>query len=294
VPKDKLQPSHANFDRRRASNDAFRSDLLAGATMLSAGLIALGDSVQRTVLEAVRWVTEFDDDAKDDHAVGDVEVEIRTGNEPCVKLLVFFSIETVNFSGQPTQLMWLRLADEWWGAENVDGSAWRGIDEADPLITDVDDCTAPVNDTTAPLKLLKDDLQHAQRQGATDDLQETDPGSAISSLTSDADAPSAKIRRLNDSLRRTLEGGTVLITAGIAALDAVTQARVIAAVQTFDQFNDDNDPWGEHDMGALQLDGHRIFFKLDYYDLTRSMLAEDPSDPSKTERVLTIMQAEEY
>ena len=38
----------------------------------------------------------------------------------------------------------------------------------------------------------------------------------------------------------------------------------------------------------------RIFFKLDYYDLTRSMLSDDPADPSQTERVMTIMLASEY
>ena len=40
--------------------------------------------------------------------------------------------------------------------------------------------------------------------------------------------------------------------------------------------------------------GEKVFFKLDYFDLTGAMHSEDPADPSKTERVLTIMLASEY
>ena len=105
---------------------------------------------------------------------------------------------------------------------------------------------------------------------------------------------SAAIRDLNDAFRKNLKGGTLMLTAGIIALGAEAQAQILAAVRAFDQFDADNDPWGEHDMGALDVAGERVFFKLDYYDPTRAMLSEDPADPSKTERVLTIMLASEY
>ena len=102
------------------------------------------------------------------------------------------------------------------------------------------------------------------------------------------------IRRLNDQFRQTFKGGAVVITAGIAALDEATRQRIFAAVQTFDAFDEDNDPWHEHDFGAVEVDGQRVFFKLAYYDLTRAMHSEDPADPTKTERVMTIMLADEY
>ena len=113
---------------------------------------------------------------------------------------------------------------------------------------------------------------------------------------------SAKVRQLNDAFRRTLTGGTVLMTAGMVALGADAQAEVLAKVQAFDAFNADNDPWAEHDPGSkagasfgeIEVAGDRIFFKLDYFDLTRAHHSSDPADPDVTERVLTIMLASEY
>ena len=108
------------------------------------------------------------------------------------------------------------------------------------------------------------------------------------------DVQTNAIRDLNDWFRCTLEGGTVLLTAGIVALGEDMQGRIIEAVRTFDDFTPDNDPHGEHDFGSLEVDGEQIFFKLDYYDPTRAMHSEDAADPSVTERVLTIMLASEY
>jgi hypothetical protein len=103
------------------------------------------------------------------------------------------------------------------------------------------------------------------------------------------------IRRLNDCFRRSLSGGGKrLMTAGIAALPAWDQAVILAKVMEHKEFTDDNDPHGEHDFGAFDHAGKRVFWKIDYYDSTERFGSEDPADATKTTRVLTIMLAEEY
>ena len=104
----------------------------------------------------------------------------------------------------------------------------------------------------------------------------------------------AAIRDLNDRFRTTLTGGRVLMTAGVAALEAETTARVLTAVRTFQAFTEDNDPWGEHDFGAIDVDGNKVFFKIDCLCPTCEMTSEDAADPAKTVRVMTIMLASEY
>ena len=84
----------------------------------------------------------------------------------------------------------------------------------------------------------------------------------------------------------------VIITEGVQALDNVDT--VLRQVQLFDAFTPDNDPYGEHDFGAIRYQGQTIFRKIDYYDLDLHMHSPDPSDETVTARVLTIMLAEEY
>ena len=103
-----------------------------------------------------------------------------------------------------------------------------------------------------------------------------------------------KIRELNDRFRSSMTGGRVMLTAGVDALPSDVKAMVIRRVATFSDFNADNDPHGEHDFGAFALAGRKFFFKLDYYDSAMEFGSDDPADPSKTTRVLTMMLAEEY
>jgi hypothetical protein len=104
----------------------------------------------------------------------------------------------------------------------------------------------------------------------------------------------ARIRELNDQLRCKGIGGRIVITRGIEALGADEVVKVLAAVAKFDDFTEDNDPWGEHDCAVLTVDGRRIIFKHDYYDRDLRWHSPDASDPAVTERVLTIMLSEEY
>lgn len=105
-----------------------------------------------------------------------------------------------------------------------------------------------------------------------------------------------RIRELNDAFRTTfdLRHGRVMLTAGVAELPSDVQAMVIRKVATFSDFSPDNDPHKEHDFGSLELAGRRLFWKIDYYDRQMECCSQDPADPEKTLRVMTIMLAEEY
>lgn len=111
----------------------------------------------------------------------------------------------------------------------------------------------------------------------------------------DAAEPRAAIRELNDLLRREGRGhGGIVVTAGVMALGPETLRRVYDAVQSFDAFTTDNDPWGEHDFGAVEVDGQKIFWKIDAYDPSLTQGSENPASEALTHRVLTIMLAGEY
>ena len=103
-----------------------------------------------------------------------------------------------------------------------------------------------------------------------------------------------KIALLNDALRRTFTGGRVVMTSGVAALAEDKLAQVLERVRAFDEFTKDNDPHGEHDFGNFDVAGEKYFFKVDYYAPDMEGGSEDPADPEKTTRVLTIMRADEY
>jgi hypothetical protein len=105
---------------------------------------------------------------------------------------------------------------------------------------------------------------------------------------------SARIKELNDRFRSTFVGGVVTITHGVDALCREVRAEVLRRVRTFDHFNADNDPHGEHDFGAFNIGGLQFFFKISYYDRTMKHGSEDPADTSKTTRELCVMLAEEY
>lgn len=107
--------------------------------------------------------------------------------------------------------------------------------------------------------------------------------------------PNSKaIAALNDQARHSFTGCRVLITHGIQALGPDHVAQVLDAVRSFSKFTEDNDPYGEHDFGRVDLHGSAIFWKFDYYDPDLQMASLDPGDLTITTRVLTIMMADEY
>jgi Protein of unknown function (DUF3768) len=121
----------------------------------------------------------------------------------------------------------------------------------------------------------------------------------------------ARIARLNDRARQAMGVAcTAVATVGFRSLPASDQSCVRELIETYDAFDDDNDPHGERDFGTIyQLgDGRwttehprlpedereRVFWKFDYYDRDLQFGSEDAANPAVTRRVLTIMLSDEY
>lgn len=99
----------------------------------------------------------------------------------------------------------------------------------------------------------------------------------------------ALVARLNDVARHRMEG--CVVSRGVSEM-YLQMNEIFVAVRDYTDFNEDNDPYGEHDFGSFELSGYKFFWKIDYYQ------ADDDTwcDPLDTDcrRVLTIMLAEEY
>ena len=103
---------------------------------------------------------------------------------------------------------------------------------------------------------------------------------------------------------------TAVATVGFRSLPEADQSQVRELIETFDAFDEGNDPHGERDFGTIyQLgDGRwtterprvrddereRVFWKFDYYDRDLRFGSEDAANPAITRRVLTIMLSDEY
>jgi hypothetical protein len=103
-----------------------------------------------------------------------------------------------------------------------------------------------------------------------------------------------RICALNDDARRNLADGTMFFSRGVAALSVADQAAIVDRVCAFEDFTEDNDPWGEHDFGSFEHNGGTIFWKIDCYDHDLRCGSPDPADLAVTRRVLTILLADEY
>ena len=107
--------------------------------------------------------------------------------------------------------------------------------------------------------------------------------------------PNNRVRELNDRFRsQGLRNGSVLLTIGIQERGGAFAVAAVKAVRAFDDFGEDNDPWGEHDFGAVEVEGEKVFWKIDYYDPSLSQGSENPANEGCTHRVLTIMLPSEY
>ncbi|WP_224826777.1 DUF3768 domain-containing protein [Cognatishimia sp. MH4019] len=92
--------------------------------------------------------------------------------------------------------------------------------------------------------------------------------------------------------------GRIMVTRGVDDLAPVVQAIIVQRVQTFSEFTEDNDPYGDHTFGAFDLTvtgpTYKLSWKIDLYDTDYRMGSPNPADLNVTRRVLTIMLAHEY
>ena len=103
-----------------------------------------------------------------------------------------------------------------------------------------------------------------------------------------------ELARLNDLLRRNGVGGRVVVTTNIQQLSAEKRGQLLDRVAGQVHFDPENDPYGERDFGAVEFEGERYFWKIDYYDQYYDGLSPDPLDQTVTRRVMTVMRADEY
>jgi hypothetical protein len=103
-----------------------------------------------------------------------------------------------------------------------------------------------------------------------------------------------RIRELNDNFRKSFRGGQVLLTASVATLPDIVKAAALEQVTQFEAFNEENDPYGEHDYGSFDYCNREFWWKIDYYDLGMQSASPDPADPQKTKRIMTIGLAQDW
>lgn len=112
-----------------------------------------------------------------------------------------------------------------------------------------------------------------------------------------------KIRALNDELRtayrdpaapRDVRNGRIVFAGDLAQEEGLMKAIVLAKAATFDDFNEENDPHGEHDCASFAIGKNTFMFKIDYYALDEEHGAEHPEDLHSTMRIMTLMYARDY
>lgn len=98
------------------------------------------------------------------------------------------------------------------------------------------------------------------------------------------------IAERNDGARKAMGVACMAVqTQGVNALPVDEQSKLREAVEKFDTFNENNDPYGEHDFGKIIQNGVDYFWKIDDYGEGYHHQA------GITHRlVLTIMRADEY
>jgi hypothetical protein len=110
------------------------------------------------------------------------------------------------------------------------------------------------------------------------------PETAPPSSGSNVEDNRAKIIELNDQLRSSFKGGRVQMTPGIYDLDARLRGRALAVMAKYNRFDEESD----HDRGVFIFAGYSFEWHIEYRGANGEAVSPDPSDASKTFRVLTL------
>lgn len=109
------------------------------------------------------------------------------------------------------------------------------------------------------------------------------------------DIPRAEqIARLNDKLRKTGQGGSIYFTRSIVESTSISPAAIMQTLASYDGFDADNDPHGERDFGDIEVGGISLLWTIAYYAPGLEFGSDNPADPAKCVRVLTVMLPSDY
>jgi hypothetical protein len=105
--------------------------------------------------------------------------------------------------------------------------------------------------------------------------------------TDNGNAELSETARRYDRLRKSIPfvrpPDTLVVTGGLAAMFPDDLPSILAKVKEFNEFTEGNDPWREHDFGAFEYKGGKLFFKIDDYNGNEGY-----------DLVLTVMLASDY
>jgi hypothetical protein len=114
-------------------------------------------------------------------------------------------------------------------------------------------------------------------------------------MTTETATKTTTIAELNDRFRKGDRSlGRHMASEIVNALDPYEQLALTHLVREFNDFNEGNDPYGEHDFGTVEFQGEKWLFKIDYYDTEFEYGSDDPSNPAETQRLMTILHSSEY
>lgn len=126
---------------------------------------------------------------------------------------------------------------------------------------------------------------------------------AQTSTATDTTSETAIIAAQNDQfrtaiLKRPAEPqpiqGRLLVTPGVMAKGEGFMQQALQLTAGYVAFHTDSDPYGLHEMGVIEVQATKLWWKIDLYDTDYRYGSDAPADPEQTRRVLTILLPSEY